>query len=273
MVLAQLNALMRALHVHTKCQARLPTRRLEEEFYDVSATSDDERNELNCQGSISTVDFICQLVCPGDVENYDDVALEYACFCPVALVSGQGFALPGNRRIGYLKFENKYYSPSTVDRAEQFGRNPMMFLSAITRLTTENPCLVSLLNIESGSEQEDGVVRKSNERSCQTATHAIEPYRDPEYRWSEWDMRQDAIRLSNTRKATAKGVQTDGSRGVKVKIPAAVQASPPTSTGVQTSKNEASTSTGQTRSYIIGLQGDTTFPVEHIIIDELACNT
>ena len=28
--------------------------------------------------------------------------LEYAGFCPVALVSGQGFVLPGNRRIGYL---------------------------------------------------------------------------------------------------------------------------------------------------------------------------
>ena len=27
-VLAQLNALVRALHAHTKCQARLPTRRL-----------------------------------------------------------------------------------------------------------------------------------------------------------------------------------------------------------------------------------------------------
>ena len=45
--------------------------------------------------------------------------LEYAGFCPVALVSGQGFVLPGNRRIGYLGHDGKFYSPSTVDRAEQ----------------------------------------------------------------------------------------------------------------------------------------------------------
>ena len=118
-VLAQLNALIRALHDHSKCQARLPTKRLEEEFYDASAASDDERNELSCQGTINTDDFECQLVCPGDVENYDAVPLEYAGFCPVALVSGQGFVLPGNRRIGYLRYEGKFYSPSTVDRAEQ----------------------------------------------------------------------------------------------------------------------------------------------------------
>ena len=123
-VLAQLNALIRALHDHTKCQARLPTRRLEQEFIDAaSAASDDERNELNCQGTINTDEFECQLVCPGDVEDYDAVPLEYAGFCPVALVSGQGFILPGNRRNGFLRYEGKFYSTSTVDRAEQVHNN------------------------------------------------------------------------------------------------------------------------------------------------------
>ena len=42
-VLAQLNALIRALHEHTKCQVRLPNKRLEQEFYEASAASDDER--------------------------------------------------------------------------------------------------------------------------------------------------------------------------------------------------------------------------------------
>ena len=39
------------------------------------------------------------------IGDYDAVPLEYAGFCPVALVSGQGFILPGNRRIGFLRFE------------------------------------------------------------------------------------------------------------------------------------------------------------------------
>ena len=42
---------------------------LEEEFFDASAASDDERNELNCRGTINTDDFECQLICPGDVEG------------------------------------------------------------------------------------------------------------------------------------------------------------------------------------------------------------
>ncbi len=118
-VLSQLNALIKASHQHTKCLAKLQTKRLEYEFRSEAHASDDERNELNSQGTINTDDFECQLVCPGDVDDYDAVPLEYAGFCPVALVSGQGFVLPGNRRIGYLRFEGQFYSPSTVDRAEQ----------------------------------------------------------------------------------------------------------------------------------------------------------
>ena len=76
-------------------------------------------------------------------------------FCPVALVSGQGFILPGNRRIGFLRFEGKFFSPSTVDRAEQFGRNPRLFLRAIKKLSGENPCLLSLLDIQRDDEESE----------------------------------------------------------------------------------------------------------------------
>ena len=66
--------------------------------------------------SLIQIDYTDELY---NVEDYDAVPLEYAGFCPVALVSAQGFVLPGNRRIGYLRYDGKFYSPSTVDRAEQ----------------------------------------------------------------------------------------------------------------------------------------------------------
>ena len=179
-LLSQLNALLKALHGHTRCQARLPTSKLEDEFRDVSAASDDERNEISSRGSISTEDFVCELVCPGDVDDYDSVQLEYAGYCPVALVSGQGFVLPGNRRIGYLKYAGNYYSPSTVERAEQFGRSPDMFLSAIEKITSENPCLLKLLDIEMTEDQKG--IQPTSEQSCQTTTHALETFRDPDYK-------------------------------------------------------------------------------------------
>ena len=61
--------------------------------------------------------------------------------------------LPGNRRIGFLRFEGRFFSPSTVDRAEQFGRNPRLFLKAIKKLTGENPCLLSLMDIQKDDEE------------------------------------------------------------------------------------------------------------------------
>ena len=41
-------------------------------------------------------DFLCELVTPGDVSNYDKIQVFASGFCPVALVTGQGFVLPGN---------------------------------------------------------------------------------------------------------------------------------------------------------------------------------
>ena len=41
-------------------------------------------------------DFECELVTPGDVTNYDKIQVFASGFCPVALVTGQGFVLPGN---------------------------------------------------------------------------------------------------------------------------------------------------------------------------------
>jgi len=265
-VLAQLNALIRAIHEHTKCQARLSAsnKRLEQEFYDASAASDDERNELNSQGTINTDEFECTLVCPGDVEDYDAVPLEYAGFCPVALVSGQGFVLPGNRRIGYLGHDGKFYSPSTVDRAEQFGRNPTMFLRAIKKLTSENPCLLSLLDIkyfDDDTGQDFQMAGRKQERSSQTITHVLDSFRDPDYRWNEWDMRKEALKLSNAKKATTKSVQTeiDAARDygniskLYTKLPVGIQVSEPIDRDSQASRNDASTTTGFTKSFILGI--------------------
>ena len=39
---------------------------------------------------------MCELITPGDVTNYDKIQVYASGFCPVALVSGQGFILPGD---------------------------------------------------------------------------------------------------------------------------------------------------------------------------------
>jgi len=68
-------------------------------------------------------------------------------------------------------------------------------------------------------------------------------------------------------------VQTEGEPSARIKMATGVQASAPIDAGVQAGKNDISTSTGYTRSFFVGLQGETNFPMDHIILDELACNT
>ena len=89
-ILSRLDSLRRLLYDFTRCLAKLPYKRLAkklgEEDEGRSAITDEERNESNSRGSINDEDFVADLISPGDVENYDDIILEFSGFCPVALV-------------------------------------------------------------------------------------------------------------------------------------------------------------------------------------------
>ena len=166
-----------------------------------------------------------------------------------------------------------------MDRAEQFGRNPRMFIRAIRRLTSENPCLLSLLDIQFLDDDPDfHTMGIKQERSSQTLTHVLDSFRDPDYRWSEWDMRKEALNKSYAKNGAAKSVQTevvDGGEYSKWsnKNPVGVQVSPPSTKSIQAGLSDASTTTGFTKSFILGLQGESSFPIQHLILDELSCNT
>ena len=149
-----------------------------------------------------------------------------------------------------------------------------MFLRAIKKLTSENPCLLSLLDIQYyDDDPESRPSCMKQERSSQTLTHVLEAFRDPDYRWNEWDMRREALRMSRARNASTKSVQTEAESKLLNKFPIGVQVSAPTNKRVQAGKMDAGTTTGMTRSLILGLKGESNFPVEHLILDELSCNT
>ncbi len=121
--------------------------------------SDEERSWV--EGSISLDDLNsskCVLIAPAGI---GDIALEdvfarldrrLAGFCPVALVSGAGFIVPGNPRLGLLRFEGRHYVCSTVDRAREFAKNPDMFVQGVKRLLHENPSLEKLMLEDTRSE-------------------------------------------------------------------------------------------------------------------------
>ena len=149
-----------------------------------------------------------------------------------------------------------------------------MFLRAIKKLTSENPCLLSLLDIQYyDDDPESRPSCMKHERSSQTLTHVSESFRDPDYRWNEWDMRREALKMLHAKNATTKSVQTEGESKMFNKLPIGIQVAAPTNKRVQVSRVDAETTTGFTKSLILGLQGETNFPVEHLVLDELSCNT
>ena len=77
-----------------------------------------------------------------------------------------------------------------------------MFLRAIKKLTSENPCLLSLLDIKYFDDDPEFqmLAGKKQERSSQTLTHVLDSFRDPEYRWNEWEMRKEALKMANAKK-------------------------------------------------------------------------
>ena len=139
-----------------------------------------------------------------------------------------------------------------------------MFLRAIKKLTSENPCLLSLLDIKYFDDDPEFqmLAGKKQERSSQTLTHVLDSFRDPDYRWNEWEMRKEALKMANAKKATTKSCQTEIARDYGVegssisklytKMPVGIQVSAPIDRNVQAGKNDAATTTGFTKSFILG---------------------
>lgn len=147
-VLSRITSLNQVLHGFTSNLKKLPIQKSLKELKIQEWPSDEEREIINCQGnnSFAEDEFECRILGPGDVSGYDRLRKEYSGFCPVALVSGQGFVLPGNSKLGLLGYQGKLYSCSTWDRYEQFGKNPAFFTSTISKLINDNFYLKNLLD-------------------------------------------------------------------------------------------------------------------------------
>ena len=87
--------------------------------------------------------------------RYDTIPLEFAGYCPIALLSGAGLLVPGNPRLGTLRWRGRYYVCSTVDRAEQFGVEPDLYISAVAGLVTRHTVLEQIL-VSSSGQPHDG---------------------------------------------------------------------------------------------------------------------
>ena len=216
-------------------------------------------------------------------------------FCPVAMVSGQAFLLPGNPRLGLLRFKGRHYSCSSVDRAQQFGKSPAIFVGAVERLVRENPCLEHLLGMgeEDAAEGHVGAAAAkaiTADLSVQTPTH-LGPESgewNPNYKWNEWDMRRDALKLAQRSEKSgglrSHYVQTEGSNGAKKEIAAQVSSShhhqimpfshASSERSTQTSRESATSMdiNRKKKSIVVGLKSKNGTAVKHVLLEDLLAN-
>ena len=145
--------------------------------------------------------------------------------------------MPGNPRLGTLRWRGRHYVCSTVDRAEQFGVEPDLYIAAVSVHISHNHGVrlqqlcsgaaaggaahragaardggrgrghgagppagdqVNIYNIYTISTQY--LHRATSHAASQTETHPLaSPGLDPDYRWNEWDLRREALEVCRMR--------------------------------------------------------------------------
>ena len=116
------------------------------------------------------------------------------------------------------------------------------------------------------------------DRSSQTEIHEECRKFDPNYQWNEWDLRKQALRLAKMRNKMTHASQTYTSYSDQIKENDSQMISlglTNSSSGTQTSVAKgvgSDNSLEGSKSLIIGLRGETSFPVEHIVIKDIISN-
>ena len=197
-------------------------------------------------------------------------------FCPVALASGQGFVIPGNPRLGLVRFAGSHYACSTASRAQQFGQNPSLLLAAVDRIVKENPCLEHLLRYAPVEEGESKRTASRSSNPTQTPVHMVESRQDPSYKWNEWDLRRDALNMARMASGSlhSHSVQTETSayrREATAQSGGLLIANPRLERSTQTARDckTSTDSTHRKKSIVVGLKSRKGTAVEHVLLEDL----
>ena len=188
-ILSNLTSLSQALHAHTKCVSKVQLSKMLPLLEPLTIITDDQRLELHSRIDLDDTKLVCDVIYPGEVSKYDTLPLEYNGYCPIALLSGGGFLLPGNNKLGTLKWKGRYYVCSTVDRAEQFGGEPDLYIGALRQLVMRHSVLEQLVMVtpsgDSMDGHHDGGRDTKTDAAIQTETHPQEDLINPDYRFDE----------------------------------------------------------------------------------------
>lgn len=165
---------------------------------------------------------------------------------------------PAEYQSGYIEYDGRYYGFSSPRTKNAFKRNPEHYLGSLTECLKKSPDLVYLLGLGkvlpgSISISSTGTIKVERvSMEMQTDTHPIESYIDHQYEFSEWKLRQHALKIADLRNRRTHSTQTHISRFRKeqqtqVYLPKEVS----TQTGIEKGINPI-----KSVRYIRGLRGD-----------------
>jgi len=194
-------------------------------------------------------------------------------YCPITVVQENGLLLHGDVELGLVRYQNRFFLCENADALQLFMKNPSNCLDKIRKLALRQPELIDLLDLRKLfpdlervrhvlSSNSSSKTRKQHpllapavptKRDVGTGTpvHFVEKHIDYKYKWNEWDLRREALRVANIRKAKTTSSQTNASH-FRQNIETQVYL--PKESGTQTGI-DAGTNPPRNHRYITGLRG------------------
>ncbi|KAM8841997.1 cilia- and flagella-associated protein 206-like isoform 1-T1 [Synchiropus picturatus] len=194
---------------------------------------------------------------PGRTECFNELPLQYNGLCGYTLVKTGGLLLPGNPLIGILRHKGKFYSFSSKEAALSFSCMPDYFISMVEEESKRYPELIRLFKlheqfVSTYSELRTSLdARPKCEVSTQTDTEPMETFSDQSVEWNEWELRREAVKLTDLRTAVTHSAQTNMSH---VRIENSTQTWLPKDDGCQTRIDDESI-VPRPHVYVGGLRG------------------
>ncbi|KAF5296643.1 hypothetical protein FQR65_LT10183 [Abscondita terminalis] len=225
-VLSQINQLLDKLQSKAK-YASVDPKILKTLVGRDGTVTDADRLEKTTGLFIPLNDNICVLN-PAEIQDFDELTLEYMGFCAWTLIESNGFLIPGNPNMGVMYFESKYYVFSSVEAAQSFSVKPKRYTLLGLELARQKPEFINLLQLEKQLKEvykiEVLVIRLLPETAeeipmydneTQTEIHPIPTNIDPNYKWNIWDWKRDALFLAQLLRCKTTSSQTINSQAIE----------------------------------------------------------
>ncbi|XP_056639768.1 cilia- and flagella-associated protein 206-like [Diorhabda sublineata] len=120
-----------------------------------------------------------------DLDDYENVHLEYLGFCCYKLVESNGALIPGITDIGVAVYNGKFYAFSSAEAYHCFKLKPQELVG------------------------EKLYVKKSTSVKVQTENrYVVPPSKDVSYKWNVWDLKREVILMSNLLNCKTVSTQT-----------------------------------------------------------------